>query len=480
MGVEHPVDAGPRRIAGTYPGVDLGDELVAFADPPVQALAAQDADLDLDHVEPAGVLRGVVELQPSQEAVSLLRRKGFVQRASGVGREIVLHHPDPVGFGVVDVHEVAQAAGIILCRALAGDRHLAPGAMHVEADEQIDGAVALVLVIIARRLSRSGRDRLADLADQLQWALVEADHRPPRIRLLGIEVEHILHAGHEAAIDLRDAPPVAAPRLELGLTQAPAHRLPRQRGMIGQPDYRIGQQLQGPASPTLGRAGAGGRHQQGFLLARQLARDTRPWRLLQGGRQVAFHEAALGAVHRRGADPDARGNRLVAAAGIGCEQDLRPLQLARRLPAATQHGRELVALRLAQLHPEVYVHRVPRASRARDGHHLPSGSTRLHAAAGTVPRIHPRLPAPARSRPGRNRHPALLPRQPTLGASDAADPRAGWVDLSATSDCSLRHPDHRSSAAAGASFRIRPTGQIFCAEVLVPLHRDYDRLLVTG
>ena len=40
----------------------------------------------------------------------------------------------------------------------------------------------------------------------------------------------------------------------------------------------------------------------------------------------------------------------------------------------------------------------------------------------TVPRLHPRLPAPARSRPRRNRHPALLPRQLTLSAPDAADP----------------------------------------------------------
>ena len=56
MGVEHPVDAGPRRIAGTHPGVDLGDELAAFADPPVQALAAKHADFDLNQVEPAGRL----------------------------------------------------------------------------------------------------------------------------------------------------------------------------------------------------------------------------------------------------------------------------------------------------------------------------------------------------------------------------------------------------------------------------------------
>ena len=368
--------------------------MVASADPPVQALGSQHADLDLDHVEPAGVLRRVMELQPSQEAVGLLRRKGPVQRAGGVGGEIVLHHPDQVCRGIVDVHEVAHAVRIVLRRALVGDRHLAPGVMHIETNEQVDGAVALVLVIVARRPARGSEDWLADLADQLGRALVEADHRPLRIRRLGIKVEHILHAGHVAAIDLRDAPPVAAPRLELVLAQAPPHRLARQRAMIGQPDHRIGQQLERPAGPTFRRGRASGSHQQGLLFARQLAPGARPGLLVQGGRQVAFHEAALGAVHRGGADPDALGNHLVAAAGIGREQDLRPLQLARCLPAAAQHGREGVALRLAQLHPEAYVHRVPRASRARDGHHLPRGSTRLQSvyanksltAAGFVPR----------------------------------------------------------------------------------------------
>jgi transposase len=40
-------------------------EALALADATIQALGAQDADLDFDHVEPAGVLWGVVELQPT-------------------------------------------------------------------------------------------------------------------------------------------------------------------------------------------------------------------------------------------------------------------------------------------------------------------------------------------------------------------------------------------------------------------------------
>jgi hypothetical protein len=64
---------------------------------------------------------------------------------------------------------------------------------HVDADEEIDGAVAAVLVIVTFELTRLGRDRLEHLADQLDRALVEADHWPLGIGRFGIEVEHVFH-----------------------------------------------------------------------------------------------------------------------------------------------------------------------------------------------------------------------------------------------------------------------------------------------
>ena len=94
--------------------------------------------------------------------------------------------------------------------------------MGVKEDEEIDGAVAAILVIEALGPSRRGRDRLARFADELGGAFVEADHWPLRVRLLGVEVEHILHAGDILGIDLRDAPHVPLPGLEMVLGQASA------------------------------------------------------------------------------------------------------------------------------------------------------------------------------------------------------------------------------------------------------------------
>jgi hypothetical protein len=97
--------------------------------------------------------------------------------------------------------------------------------VRVEEDEQIDCAVAPILAVIALQLAWYSRDRLACLADQLGRAFVEAHHRPLQIRGFSIEVEHIFHAGDIGAVNLRNAPHLLAPRLEMVLGQAPTHGL---------------------------------------------------------------------------------------------------------------------------------------------------------------------------------------------------------------------------------------------------------------
>ena len=110
-------------------------------------------------------------------------------------REVVQHDPDLLGLGIVDVDEFAHAFGKVAGRPLVGDLDPAPGPVDVEKDEQVDRAVAPILVVVALELARLGWDRLADLANQLGRALVEADHRALCVGGLGVEVEDILHAG---------------------------------------------------------------------------------------------------------------------------------------------------------------------------------------------------------------------------------------------------------------------------------------------
>ena len=60
------MDASAGSVSLLLPCVDFADEAVWLVDPAIQALAAQHTDLDLDHVEPTGMLGGVVELEAAQ------------------------------------------------------------------------------------------------------------------------------------------------------------------------------------------------------------------------------------------------------------------------------------------------------------------------------------------------------------------------------------------------------------------------------
>ena len=69
------VDSSAALISLTLPDVDLGNEPVIAFDAAIETLAFEHADLDLNHVEPAGVLGGVVEVEPPEHAARLGRRK---------------------------------------------------------------------------------------------------------------------------------------------------------------------------------------------------------------------------------------------------------------------------------------------------------------------------------------------------------------------------------------------------------------------
>ena len=121
--------------------------------------------------------------------------------------------------------------------------------------------------------------------------------------------------------------------------------------MLGEPDQFTRQKLQRPTRSPCGWVGTGGGDQQGLLLAGELSFRPRPRLLAERRRQVAEHEAALCLGHGGPAHPDAPGNFLVAGAGIGCQQNLRALELACRMLAAAQKCGEFRALGLAEFDP---------------------------------------------------------------------------------------------------------------------------------
>src|SRR5580692_5326510 len=393
------------------------------------------------------MLGGVVELQAAQDAPRFGGRERLVEGAGRVGRQVVLHNADVLGLGIMDIDELAHELSVVFCCPSFGDLDLAPGTMHVEDDEEIDGAVAAVLVIVAFELARLGRNWLAHLTDELDRTFVEADHRSPWIWRFGIEVEHVFHAGDIFSIDMGNAPHVLAPRLDVIFGQPSTNRLVRQALMLGELDHRAGQQLQGPAGATLGRTCAGRCHQQGFFLAGEFALRPRTRLFAQRPLQIAFHETPLGPVHCGAANRHRAGNLVIAAAGVGGQQYLGSLELAGGMLAPAQHRGERLAFGLAQFNSISYIHLdllVGGPNESTDESKIRRCSSpqwaRLYRKAGPVSGLHLRLFAHLPTPACRGRHAAPLPRQPTLGPPDGPYPRTRRLDPASAG----RPPKHRT------------------------------------
>jgi hypothetical protein len=115
-------------------------------------------------------------------------------------------------------------------------------------DERVGRPIALVLAVVAFELARHGRDRQPDLADKLGRALIKTNHGTLGIGRLGIEVEHVLHAGHVIGVNLRNTPHVLAPN-ETG-----------KHGCTGSPGAPLNQRISpqrpgGRGGPEPGRPG---------------------------------------------------------------------------------------------------------------------------------------------------------------------------------------------------------------------------------
>jgi len=192
------------------------------------------------------------------------------------------------------------------------------------------------------------------------------EHDADLLGLGEVDVGELAHASGEVRRGASFGDLDLAPGLQVVLRKAPAHHLARQAVVLGKLDQCLRQQLQGPAGPTLGRVRAGRRHQQGLLLARELACRTGARLLGQRQFQVAFHKAPLGAIHGGAADHHPGGDLRIADTGVGRQQDLCSFEPAGRVLAATQKRRQLVTLRLAQVDAVSYVHQNLHVERSSD------------------------------------------------------------------------------------------------------------------
>src|ERR1700676_4976100 len=105
---EAPFDGTSGGIAAFLPGAHLATDRSQVRHASIQALSREDADLDLGHVQPAGVLGRVVKLDTAQQSLGSLDTEHFLVTTAKVGVEVIYHQRYPAS-GTVDMFE--QMAG---------------------------------------------------------------------------------------------------------------------------------------------------------------------------------------------------------------------------------------------------------------------------------------------------------------------------------------------------------------------------------
>jgi hypothetical protein len=108
---EAPLDRDSVLVAPCLPSSGLTGESVSVRNSVSQALAGEDAELNLRHVEPTGVFGRVVKLQPAQEPPGFSGREGFVEAGRLVRVQVVHNEANTFRFWVAYVDQLLHLSG---------------------------------------------------------------------------------------------------------------------------------------------------------------------------------------------------------------------------------------------------------------------------------------------------------------------------------------------------------------------------------
>ena len=103
-------------------------------------------------------------------------------------------------WGVGHIHQPLHLVSEILHGAALRDGHMSPPRQRVTEQEDVAGAAAPILVVLAPRSSRLGGQRFSHVGQQLGCGLVKAHHRTVGVVGFAVQVQHVFHGRHELPV----------------------------------------------------------------------------------------------------------------------------------------------------------------------------------------------------------------------------------------------------------------------------------------
>lgn len=217
---EGPLYAATLSVAPDLPGIDFVNERGSVGQASVKALAVEDADFNFRHVEPTGVLWGVVEYYAPQQRFRLFDTEHFLEALGEMGVEVVHDQVDTTRRSV-DIFEQVPNEGneVRLGTAISHDNGTScPLRFHCH--EKVAGAGAGIFVIVLRRRPWLDRQWCAGVPEQLFAFFVQANDGLSRTEWASIEVEQVVHTLSVFLCQDAYAPHHLAPRFDAVFLEA--------------------------------------------------------------------------------------------------------------------------------------------------------------------------------------------------------------------------------------------------------------------
>src|SRR6202158_4972315 len=211
---KRPLDTATSGVWPPLPRRYLGGENSLLGSAARQALALQNPDLDLGHIQPARMLGRVVELDPAQQCHGHLQAQHFFKALAHMRVEVVQDQVNLAHVRITATQQPADEIDEIHLGAPGGDLHEAALTTRLDGDKNIAGSGPLVLVVLLGYDRGLGGQRASSFPQQLLALLVHTNHRLARIVRTSIQIQQLVHAPAVLCSELANAPHQFAPGFE--------------------------------------------------------------------------------------------------------------------------------------------------------------------------------------------------------------------------------------------------------------------------
>jgi len=174
---ELPVDGGVVAVDAAFPSMNFAAQYRQVTDSALsQTLAAEQAHFDLGLIQPTAVFGCVVDREAVPQQASQLFAIPLHKRLAAVRVQVIHNQVDGPRLRIAgdDLHQVI---GKLRRRARGCRLGKMPPRFRFHAAEDVGRATALVLVIAPGHVSRTGRQRSANVPVQHHRLFVDANHR---------------------------------------------------------------------------------------------------------------------------------------------------------------------------------------------------------------------------------------------------------------------------------------------------------------